>query len=139
MKRFLFTIVLLTGLIGAGFFLFVNFVDSGSKSQVYNSFGVERGSPLREAALDTYLEAAEITVKQNIWRKWVIRGWLYNSHPTRTIDQVGIRIRFTDGNETRYISKSLNPDGSGIGKPFTLKISGHTNAQFIDWKIISAK
>lgn len=139
MKKLFTNLFVLLLLLGGGFFAFINYVDSDTKTEVYETLGIEEGSALREAALDTYLEVSEITANQNLAGKWVIRGWMRNTHPSRTIEQVSLRIRFSDGNETRTIAKSLNPEGMGVGKPFTIKISGHTDAEFQDWKVISAK
>ena len=137
LKRLLKGILILLVLMGAVYYVFVNFVDNETKNNVYDSLGIGTHDSVRELTLDSYIDVSQISSHKNLLGKWVIRGWLINTHRDRVIDQIGIRIDFSDGSETIYIAKSLNP--GGLGKPFTIKISGHSNAYLIDWQVVNAR
>ncbi len=86
--------------------------------------------------MDAYLQVSKISANRNLGGKWVVRGWIANTHTSKAIESVTIRFNFDSGSETRTIYKTLNP--GGLGKPFKEKISGHNNDRFESWDVVSA-
>ncbi|MEM7039785.1 MAG: hypothetical protein AAF570_22625 [Bacteroidota bacterium] len=136
MRRFFITILILGGLGVGGYFAFMEFAPKKTKEKVLDTVGIKPDSPIRDHTMETFIEGSKIAGHKNLVGKWVINGWLRNSHDSKPVSQIKLRFDFSDGKEYRVLKEKLNP--SGLGKPFMMKISGHRDATFEGWEIIRA-
>jgi hypothetical protein len=116
--------------------IFLNNADSETKKRLFQDMGIENSKMVEDLAMETFVEVTGIELHTNIGNKCVIKGWIRNTHQTKTISSITFRVRFQNGNEEVSINKILNPNG--LGKPFKIKIAGHSKEMFEGIEVIKA-
>lgn len=130
--------IVVVGVIILALFYFV--VPNDQKKQIIQDLGIDESNPLvEEVAKAGYIEVEILTFRQNLNKtQWIINGLLRNTHPSKSMSTVELKFNFSDGSELSTVSGDLRP-GRQFPVTFRRKIAGHSDAEFLDAVVNSAR
>lgn len=134
----LWNLILLLLVIGAAFFIFIKFANSDTKQKLYHDIGIENSKLIEKIGMETYITYTDVVSRQKLNGTWIVNGWLRNTHQSKGIRNVEIQFNFSDGTTSNY-NLEMDLGVNGLGKPFRVKIPGHEQATYKDFKVIRAE
>ena len=135
-KSFLMIIGVLALLGVIGIVVFMNMASDEDKRTILRETGLEDSGFARDVAKESYVICEVATSRRNLLgNKWVIKGFLYTSNETMNFSTEKIRFNFSDGSEIYSFSIRIN-GSQNFKRPFTVRIPGHSNANFIGVEVV---
>lgn len=113
------------------------FLPEEQKDDLLDSVGLS--DETEEVAFKDFVEVRNLTSRKAlIGGDWIIKGQLFNVHPDRAVKKVKLLFNFDDGVEAIWLNETISAQNK-TGRKFKERVSGHSEAQFIDVDVIAAE